>query len=349
MGVPASYGGFETLVDNLLDENRHEFTVYCSRKNYVDRPRFYKGARLVYLPVKANGISSVIYDVLSIFHALFSGHRKFLVLGVSGAIALPIISLLPWTQIVTNIDGIEWRRGKWRGIAKYFLRISEFLAVRFSTFVVADNAVIADYVTNFYERDCKTIAYGGDQAVTVEKSIKIDDILDNMSPYAFSVCRIEPENNIRMILNAFKKIDMRIIFIGNWDSSAYGRSIFEEYRHIKNVVLLDPIYCNETLWAYRDACALYIHGHSAGGTNPSLVEMMHFGKPVAAYDCSFNRATMENKGVYFDSSDDLSTLIQDVDNFPDGSALIEIAKRRYTWDIVRGQYFKLFKTLEDSP
>ena len=115
VGVPACYGGFETLVENLLDENdtHHNLTVYCSSKSYSDQLSTYKNAVLKYIPVNANGAQSIPYDIFSLLHAVYKRSDTILLLGVSGAICLPFIRLFSKARIVTNIDGLEWRRGKW--------------------------------------------------------------------------------------------------------------------------------------------------------------------------------------------------------------------------------------------
>ncbi len=343
VGVPASYGGFETLVDQLVGAEDAIFTVYCSSVHYKTKISTYKNANLVYLPLNANGPVSVIYDIFSIIHSVYNGHRKLLILGVSGAIIIPLLRVVvPSIRAVTNIDGVEWRRDKWRGLAKYFLRLSEYLAVRFSTIVVADNDAIADYVEFTYGRKCETIGYGGNHALQPPVDNSTDIYLDIDFPYAFSLCRIEPENNVHLILKAFSEIPCYLIFIGNWQGSAYGRRLYSEYSGKTNIRLLDPVYDLDILFFYRSGCQFYVHGHSAGGTNPSLVEMMHFEKPVVAFDCLYNRATMENNGEFFDSIESLQKLALDDDWLLGAPELLEVASRRYTWDIVRKQYLSLF-------
>lgn len=343
VGVPASYGGFETLVESLIGGDDHQFTVYCSGNYYEQRLNIYKDAKLVYIPIDANGPMSVVYDILSCFHAVLTGHRNILLLGTSGAIVIPFFRLFfPTVKLVANIDGIEWRREKWQGFAKRFLKFSESVAVKYSTTVVADNDAIADYVTQAYQRECETIAYGGDHAlVKPSKSISSSE-LDVDYQYALALCRIEPENNVHIILQAFAECQQELVFIGNWQSSDYGKKLQDKYSANLNVRLLNPVYDIEVLSIYRNNCCTYIHGHSAGGTNPSLVEMMHFSKPVIAFDCVYNRATMENKGSYFKTVGDLSRQIGIVNQRSDPE-MGEIAKRRYTWEIVKKQYLSLFE------
>ena len=345
VGVPASYGGFETLAERLIEEGEPSYTVYCSGRHYrrTARQRNYKGARLVYLPISANGAASILYDVLSVIHALITGHRKLLILGTSGALIIPwVVRLCSSANVVVNIDGIEWRRQKWRGLARRFLHWSEAVAVKHASTVVADNRAIADYVKASYGRDCQTIAYGGDHAVVPPSEGALNAVRDIGGRYAFGLCRIEPENNVHMILEAFSNTDMALVFVGNWRSSEYGRDLLARFGKIDNLLLLDPIYELETLSAYRSQCAVYIHGHSAGGTNPSLVEMMHFAKPIAAFDCTYNRATMANEGNYFTSAIELQRIIHDQAWVASGEVLLQIAQSGYTWSSVRAAYTALF-------
>ena len=343
VGVPASYGGFETLVENLIEDDTVCFTVYCSGQHYSERKPVYKNAELIYIPLSANGVQSIIYDIWSILHALFSGHKHLLILGTSGAFVLPLLRLFcPSVNIVINIDGLEWKRQKWKGFAKQFLKFSERLAVKFSSVVVADNEAIAKHVQSNYNAVCKTIAYGGDHACVDHKEKLMVDIPFKVEGYAFALCRIEPENNVHLILEAFASASMNLIFVGNWQASDYGCELIDRYSSIANMKLLDPIYDLDVLAMYRRNCRVYIHGHSAGGTNPSLVEMMHFEKPIIAFDCVYNRATMEDKGQYFSSSSSLSKSIKTPECFEEGKELGDIARRRYTWSVVRAQYHKLF-------
>ena len=130
VGLPACYGGFETLAENLvhyhLEESlEDEVTVYCSSKSCQNKVRTYLGARLKYIPLYANGVQSIPYDILSLLSAVWNRSDAILLFGVSGAIVLPLIRVISSARIVVNIDGIEWRRNKWSGLAKWFLRFSE--------------------------------------------------------------------------------------------------------------------------------------------------------------------------------------------------------------------------------
>lgn len=164
--------------------------------------------------------------------------------------------------------------------------------------------------------------------------------------YAFAVCRIEPENNIHLILEAFQNAPpFPVAIIGNWNSSDYGRNLREKHGKRSAIHLLDPIYDPEKLNAVRSRCTLYLHGHSCGGTNPSLVEAMYLGLPIAAYDVNFNRATTENKAFYFDSPETLRAICENLDEAAcarNAADMKEIALRRYTWERISRLYAELF-------
>jgi glycosyltransferase involved in cell wall biosynthesis len=338
VGVPACYGGFETLVDNLLDVNEQDkdITVYCSSKSYTEQVLKYKNANLHYILLHANGVQSIPYDIWSLCHAVWKGADNILLLGVSGAICLPFIRIFSNVRIITNIDGLEWQREKWNGLIKKFLKFSEKLAVKYSDVVVADNAAIADYVKNEYNIQSEVIAYGGDHAV-------VNNLSTSDEGYALALCRIEPENNVELILEAFSQTSKPLRFIGNWDNSDFGCAMKAKYRQFNNIIIVDPIYDINVLFDIRQKCSFYVHGHSAGGTNPSLVEMMHFTKNIAAFDCTYNKASTEGKADYFSNTEELVELIGNLGSSNNGCIMQEIAERRYTWKIVKDQYFSLFK------
>lgn len=350
VGVPASYGGFETLVENLVlwherDAAPEALTVYCSARAYETRPETFRSARLVYVPLNANGAQSIPYDIWSVLSALRRGQDTLLVLGVSGAMILPLVRLISKARIVTNIDGIEWKREKWGRLQRAILKWSEALAVRFSHDVIADNGAIADHVRETYGTACAVIAYGGDHALAAEPQPVPE--LDLPDRYAFKVCRIEPENNVHMILEAFAdRADFPIVFVGNWDRSSYGAELKARYRGAPGVRILDPIYDIGKLRTLRQGASAFVHGHSAGGTNPALVEVMFFGRPVLAYDCSFNRYSTDDRALYFSDAAGLRRLLDDTP--PEvqaevGTAMRAIAQERYTWDAIGGAYFDLLR------
>lgn len=345
-GIPARYGGFETLAHQLVLNlaDKYDFTVYCSSEAYPDKKKTFETANLVYIPLKANGIQSIVYDIVSIVHSIREADI-LLILGVSGCVVLPFIKTFSRKRIVVHVDGIEWTRPKWNALAKWFLKFSERMAVSSADAVIADNVEIRNYLAHEYGNDSALIEYGGDHVETSRLDIIPDSPV--LSPYAFTVCRIEPENNIHLLLEAFAEYKkLGFICVGNWDDSAYGRELKQKYRNIKGLWLSEPIYDQEALDTLRANCYCYIHGHSAGGTNPSLVEAMYLGLPIFAYDVSYNRATTENKASYFKTVDDLKKIIASIesqDRARVAKEMSEIASRRYKWEIISEKYDAIFQ------
>lgn len=352
-GIPARYGGFETLVHHLVDEwkGKYNTTVYCSETFYKshERPNEYKGARLVYLPFNANGAQSVIYDIVSMIHALFYAD-VLLILGVSGGVFIPFIKMFTNKKIIVNIDGLEWRRPKWGKFIQSFLKFSEFLAVKYSDADITDNEALKRYTAINYKTLSFYVAYGADH---VKPSVPKDDDFSRYpflsSDYAFKVCRIEPENNVHVILEAYSLMPSKIlVIIGNWVNSEYGETLRRQFRSFKNLILMDPIYEQQDLDLIRSNCGLYIHGHSAGGTNPSLVEAMFLGLPVIAFDVIYNRCTMKNKGLYFKDSIDLKKQIEALSKkelFHLSQEMKSLANEFYTWEVIAERYESLIKSL----
>ena len=346
-GVPANYGGFESLVENMIGENCSpdiQYTVFCSSKDMKEKLSSYKGANLKYVPLHANGMQSIPYDIVSMMRVI-TGYDVILVLGVSGCIFLPLLKILSRKRIVVNIDGLEHRRDKWGKFAKWFLKFSEKVAVQWADTIIADNKGIQDYVMETYAKKAEMIAYGGDHAVReipVETQMSVLQRygLQNKE-YAISVCRIEPENNCHISLDAFSKTDKEFVFIGNWKRSEYGRELLEKYKDCSNIQMLDPIYDLDTLYMLRSNAAFYIHGHSAGGTNPSLVEAMFFGCPIIAFDVVYNRESTHNKAYYFRTSDDIVDLMNE--GSLDGRIMRNIAEKEYTWKVIANRYEELFR------
>ena len=348
VGLPSNYGGFETLTEYLTKDlgDRFDITVFCSSTSYKTKLKTHNNAKLIYLPLNANGIQSIMYDIVSIFYALLFADT-LLILGVSGCIVLPLVKLISTKKIIVNIDGIEWRRAKWGRFSKSFLKYSEKIAVRFADTIVTDNKVIQQYVKNSYNIESIYIPYGGDH---VSKKTITTQVLKQFTflntPYAFKVCRIEPENNIHIILEAFANTStINFVIVGNWTNNTYSKNLKLQYAHFKNICMLDPIYNQDILNQIRSNCFLYIHGHSAGGTNPSLVEAMSLGLPICAYDVSYNRETTSNSAIYFKDSIALQSLLQNQDTSvlnTNAKKMLLLASDNFTWRKIATAYENLF-------
>ena len=269
-----------------------------------------------------------------------SGHWYRVELEVRGSLFINV-------KVIVNVDGVEWKREKWSKLAKWILRKSEKFAVQHANVVVADNIAIQKYLNDEYAKKSVLIPYGGDHVITTSALNSAG--VDLPAKFALALCRIEPENNIALILDAFGSADINLVFVGNWQNSQYGRQLFNKYSNYKNISLINPIYCKNTLHFIRSHASLYVHGHSAGGTNPALVEMMYYGIPLICFDCEYNRQTTFGNAHYFNSDVDLQALLdQATERLCDNRVkkMRLAAKKFYTWDIVARDYFKLITTDE---
>lgn len=347
-GVPARYGGFETLVENIIGENCRpdiQYTVFCSSKDMPDKRKEYKGASLRYVPLKANGIQSIPYDMWSMAEVIGKGFDAVVVLGTSGCMFLPVFRLFFRKRLIVNIDGLEHRRAKWGRMAKWVLRNSERMAVRFADVIIADNQGIADYVKQTYRMDPVVIAYGGDHVQRKVTDTCQKEILDaygvTAGNYAITVCRVEPENNSHIILEAFAASGKELIFVGNWERSEYSRQLKMKFKKYANIHFISSEYNLDRLYALRANCAWYIHGHSAGGTNPSLVEAMFFGRPILCYDVVYNRETTHGKAYYWKNAQELQHLLERTDLT--GNVMKDMAEKEYMWKHIAGLYEDLYE------
>lgn len=309
VGVPNVYGGFEAFLETsvpMLVQRGHRVTVTCDAARYTDHSPAWHGATRMFIDVSANGAASVLHDALAFFK-VFADHRNIVVLGVSAGLFFPVFRLLcslTGKKLIVNVDGVEWRRTKFSFAKRAFLRLSDTLAQVFAHSVIVDNEGLRPYLTAVGNRKATYVPYSGDHVIRLpHRSIPAESRL-------LSICRIEPENNCDLLLIAFRDLGKgRYVFIGNWSASEYGRKLRSAFENTPGLTLSDPIYDPYQLATLREGCTGYIHGHSVGGTNPSLVEMLFYDAPIAAYDCVFNRNTAGTDADYFASAAALSALM----------------------------------------
>ncbi|MCX6335957.1 MAG: DUF1972 domain-containing protein [Bacteroidetes bacterium] len=347
-GLPNKYGGFETLASFLASylSAEHEVTVYCSAKDMPLRTPEYNGAKLLYFSFSSHGMQGMVYDMLCLKHAV-KNNEVVLFLGFGAGFLMPFLSRKNKQKIVLNFGGLDWQRSKWNLFSKAVIKFSEKLLVKNAGKIIADNPLIAKYISTTYNRASTFIAYGGDQ-VTKEPIIAASLIEYPFlkSDYAFAVCRIQPDNNIILIIEAFKDAKIPLVIVGNWNESAFGKTTLEAFKNNPNLYLLEAIYHPVTLNMLRSNCMVYIHGHSAGGTNPSLVEAMHLGLPIFAYASGYNEATTDGLAKYFSTATDLKNLVNTFDVTNENLAVLkmkDMATQKYTWQAVAEAYNNVFK------
>ena len=345
VGIPNRYGGPEAFAESIAPVLVHKgfrVTVTCDKSRYTDdlSPDF-NSVRRVFIPVGANGATSPLHDLLAFF-AVVRSADYVLALGVSGGLFFPLLRLvcaLMRSRLLVNIDGVEWRRSKFSPVAKFVLYCSDWLAQRFAHVVIYDNDALLQYV--LYPEKSVCVEYSGDQALLPGR--ETGPAPTPSGEYALTVCRIEPENNCDVLIEGFLQSTLRsYVFVGNWDRSEYGRALRRRYAGNDRLKLLDPIYDARELFLLRNSCSRYLHGHSVGGTNPSLVEILFFDCPIYCWDCSFNRATAGDTAEYFASAEHLARLLDNpVRHAPDRTGV----RARYSTEAI---VTKLLAALERS-
>lgn len=349
-GLPAKYGGYCTLAEYLAEFKPEDFdvTVYCVADEYDEHPNMYKNVHLEWVNYSARGMMAWQFHQYGIKHAIANGADCIFLCGPNGGFSLPFYKAHR-DRFYLNIGGVEWKRNKYNWLMRRIYRVLMKSAVRFSGHLVADNIGIHDYIIEEYNRnDSVVIAYGGDQAkreaVTSDVAEKYPFIKGR---YAVAIARIQSDNNTEMLLDAFKDAKMPLVYIGNWNVTDWAKEIRKKYSGNKNLFLLDAIYDTPVLNQIRSNCALYIHGHSAGGTNPSLVEAMHLGVPLLCFDNGFNNNTTFNQALYFKNVNDIKAIIDhtpETELQKEAMRMKELAIEHYRWETIAKQYYEFFRT-----
>jgi glycosyltransferase involved in cell wall biosynthesis len=347
-GIPAGYGGLETFAEQLsvrLVARGHEVTVFCeSRENPSEQ---FKGVKLQYVPVRHLGpLSTVLYDAESLWQAR-SGFDVVYMLGY-GSSALCWLPRVWGSQVWINMDGLEWTRAKWNALGRWYLRWAEAVAMWTPNRIIADAAAIEANFRSRYRKlpPCDVIPYGAEIVNNAcpeqVKSFGLDP-----GSYYLVACRFEPENHIKEIIEGFldSKTQARLVLAGDdTRRSPYVQSL-AKYKS-ERLLFTGFVHDVPTNQALRYFCRAYLHGHSVGGTNPSLLESMGCGNVVIAHDNPFNREVLGGSGLFFSTPMEVSTRIDSVDS---GEAdivrikvdVVERTKQFYTWDLITDYYCEL--------
>lgn len=340
--MPNRYGGFEAFVEHcgpVIAERIESVTVTCDRSLYPDKSPHYRGLNRAFPPFRANGPASVAHD-LAAFLLTFRFASAVLVLGVSGGIWFPLFRIacaLTKKRLLVNIDGVEWQRPKHSLIRRALLRLSDTVAQLFAHRVIIDNPALWRYVLRPARKNARMIPYSGDHA-----RIHLADSEQPIPRTCLTICRIEPENNIRMLIDGFLKSSApQYTIVGNWGGSEYGRRIRSDYAKEERLKLLDPVYDPTDLARLRHRAAVYLHGHSVGGTNPSLVEMIFFECRILCFDVPYHRHTAAGVAEFFSSADSLAALL---DASPPPQADRTLLRERYHSSTIADEYVEALQS-----
>ncbi|SFI78351.1 DUF1972 domain-containing protein [Methylobacterium brachiatum] len=346
-GIPAAHGGFETFAERLalhLASHGWRVGVYCQAEveRVRDRvsTRTWNGITLITVEVALRGPAATLaFDAFCVKDAATRG-GVCLVLGYNGAAFLPYLRARGG-RILTNMDGIEWRRPKWPLPVRAFFYGSEWIAAWSSQRLVADHPAIADHLARRRPRRAiATIPYGGDPPPA---DLRPPPLGLEPGRYLVSIARIEPDNNILTLVEAFsrKPRGMRLVVLGTLKvGNAYHRAV--ENAAGLEVLMPGAIYEPEMVQSLRVHARAYLHGHTVGGTNPSLVEALWAGNAVIAHDNPFNRGTAGDGQFYFTDGDSCAAAIERVLTDDGAVAAARAAARaqaeRFRWDDVLAAY-----------
>lgn len=362
-GIPNNYGGFEQFAEYLsvgLVEKGHEVTVY-SPHFHDYKELVYKGVRIkrLYSPEQVVGHSfgSFFYDYACLKDAL-KGKDKFDILyelGYTSVVPSYIwlnVKKLKSPILITNMDGLEHRRPKFNRWVRCFLRWEERMAIRYSPHIITDNKAIHDYHLAKYGKESKFLAYGA-CAHTKHREEYLHEFNLKAGNYFLVIARMEPENNIEMVIKGYLESEMRdkpLIIVGRTKTS-HGKYLFDKYRHTEGIRFVNGIYDFEKLCALRRFSYVYFHGHSVGGTNPSLLEAMASRCFIAAHDNEFNRSILKENALFFHHERDITRILN---GMPTLSPVIKndiitrnlkVAQNGYSWEKLINDYEAYFLRL----
>jgi glycosyltransferase involved in cell wall biosynthesis len=353
-GIPANYGGFETLAEELskrLVARGHDVTVYC-RSHYVSRDLGeHNGAKLIVLPtLRHKYLDTVIHGLLSMAHAMWQRYDAILVCNAANA---PFVPLVTWTgtPVALNVDGLERKRRKWNALGRAYYNFCERASLWFATEVVTDARVIRDYYAERYAAETTLIVYGAtvgrsaDTATVAKYGVDTDN-------YILYVSRLEPENNAAMVIEAFRNVptDFKLLIVGDAPyADEYKRTLAELACRDARVLLPGAIY-GADMSSLRQNAYAYIHATEVGGTHPALIEAMGAGNCCLVYDTPENREVAGDAGIFYSNADELSATLADLLNDPSTvesfrTSAQERVRQNYDWEAVTDEYERLFEQL----
>lgn len=307
-GIPAAHGGFESFAERLakyLVERGWRVIVYCQEEGRGNRwSSEWQGVCLEHIPVTPSGaLGTMAFDWASIVHA--SSYRGLvLTLGYNTA-AFCIIYRLKGVANIINMDGIEWRRQKWGSLAKVWFWLNELAGSWIANHLVADHPQIKRHlIRRVPATKVSVIPYGADRITHAnQKIVEAFGLLKHQ--YAIVIARAEPENSILEIVRAWsvRPRGIKLVVLGTYDLSNPYQYLVRDAASAE-VVFLGAIYEKDIVQALRFFALFYIHGHTVGGTNPSLVEAMGAGNAVLAHDNPYNRWVAGVGALYFKNESD---------------------------------------------
>lgn len=362
-----NHGGFETVVGELAPRLRDRgYEVFCSVRELkcVEPSSRLSGVTFLVFPLSfpksysLGKMFEVLYDSYFILKCSLSLKCDALYcLGVGSGIPLLLTRwLCPF--LVVNVDGLEWERAKFGTLTKLFLRVSFLASCIAASRIVVDNNHLMNYLPRWSREKAVCIPYGvssirsGTAFPRSSPDERLEFIDSHKNGYWLVVARLEPENSIHTILEAYalSQSTKPIVVVGGCSSRRYEKrlsNIVNGMDDMKKVIMTGPIYDRELLDSFRRGCMTYIHGHSVGGTNPSLLEAMSVGNIIIAHDNVFNREVSGSTALYFGDAQVLAAIMNRLERIPSdfvgyGASARERVETSYRWEDVVAAHERLF-------
>lgn len=340
-GLPANYGAFEQTVDQLTAyalSNNPELKFYVGCDSNSQSSEFHRDNVVRIFTKRKKGALVLVYLITTFFKLYFMGVRKYIFFGYSLSPLFWLVSLLG-CSIVCNVDGFEWRRAKWGKLAKKYFKFCECCVAHSKATLIFDSLGVERYY-NIHFRRTGVLAFYGGVDLADEKSLQSYIDFNTSPEYGLSIMRLEPENNIETIVKAFSVTpQIRLVIVGP-ETAFFNMKLAGIVSRSPNIDYVGPIYDRSKLNFVRKNAKFYVHGHTVGGTNPTLLEAVAAGNPIIAYRSTFNREVLSNQALYFH---DLNSLIQAIKNVSNEGVAPPRLGEAYTWEYVSKQYLGILE------
>jgi len=349
-GVPNHYGGFEQFAEYFsvyLAEKGHDVYVYNSH-NHPYKEKTFKGVNIIHKfdpEYRIGTAGQFAYDLNCILDLRRRNFDIVLQLGYTSSSVW--YKLLPKKPIIiTNMDGLEWKRTKYSKPVQKGLLHAEKLAIKSSDYLVSDSIGIQKYIQQKYKKDSTYIAYGAHLFTNPNEEVIAQYKLEKHQ-FNMILARLEPENNIETILDgvALSNDTTPMLVIGNHNTK-FGKYLKEKFRKYSSIRFMGALYNLEHLDNLRYFSNLYFHGHSVGGTNPSLLEAMASNALIIAHKNEFNQAILNENGYYFSDAEEVKKLLLKIkknDNLQLIQNNVNAIAKEYNWNTINDKYLQLFQ------
>ena len=316
-GIFASYGGFDQLVNNLVDKAAPEtsYVVFNSSETPVKKSMIPGHCKVIRLPFSASGYQGIIYDYLSIFIAAFVS-RRLLLLGSQGAPLAIFLRLVTFgrVKVVVNIGGIEWMRPHLSFFVRLYFKFCFYLSLYFANKVIIDNEHYLEFapVSRSGRSKIRVIPYGGiiDHSLARSEEGLQAKYRFLTGDYMLSISRSIEDNKLEELCKFFRsRPSLNLVLISNLSNSAYGKYIKRAFANDSNIHLIDGLYEKPELDLIRRSCKAYIHTHTLCGSAPSLIEMIVARRPIFSINVPQNLFTLDGHGFVFTDFSDLDRVI----------------------------------------